>query len=257
MTSANEARDPLLAPESNPMFIASAKYVRYGHNISLSDARNKPTLDPVGTAELAIRQPGPARPRLYRELSARGNTGAVPYGAQEQRIPMDPIVTISEHADFLKRLGLSPPASLAGWVTPVGSATAEAAAPIVLRFAYRDVPFVVRIERDGKAAILQLSGKIGPLPFTAQAARRRRRALFTLAAAGSTSLNWRVSARQEIEVDGAITLARPLTPVAMVAGIVRLLLEGERYLDLLLEVLGEVLGEVRGEGDALTSPRAA
>ncbi len=120
---------------------------------------------------------------------------------------------------------------------------------MVLRFAYRDVPFVGRIERRGAAATLQLTGAIGPLPFSAQAARRRRRALVTLAAGSGGALAWRVSAQQEITVDGTIALAQPLTPTATVAGAVQLLVQADCCLKLLLDVLGDA--------DELNSPLAA
>src|SRR5437868_2289630 len=118
---------------------------------------------------------------------------------------MDPVVSISEHSEFLDRLGSSLPRF-------------EARQPVLLRFTYRDVPFVGRIERHGTAATLHLTGAVGPLPFTVQAARRRRRALLTLAAGSSSGLGWRVSPQQEITVAGSIELAHPLTPAATVSG---------------------------------------
>ncbi len=148
-------------------------------------------------------------------------------------------VAISEHAEFLDRLGSSLPIEFSQFGTAAESGIAEATPRIALRFTYCDVPFVGSIERHGTAATLRLTGGVGPLPFTAQAARRRQRALRTLAAAGRASLNWQVSARQEIIVDGTIELARPLTPTAMVAGAVQLLLQADAYLALLLDVLGD------------------
>jgi hypothetical protein len=157
---------------------------------------------------------------------------------------MDPIVSISEHTEFLDRLGSSLPSKF----DRIGTA-AKAAQPMVLRFTYRDIPFVCRIERQGAAAILHLTGEVGPLPFSAQAIRRRRRALITLAAGSGAAPTWRVSAQQEITVNGTITLAQPLTPAATVAGAVQLLLQGDRCLSLLLDVLGDA--------DEFNSPPAA
>jgi hypothetical protein len=157
---------------------------------------------------------------------------------------MDPIVSISEHTEFLDRLGSSLPDEL----DRIGRA-AKDARPVVLRFTYRDVPFVGRIERQGGAAILHLTGEIGPLPFSAQAARRRRRALITLAAGSGVALTWRVSVQQEIAVEGTIALAQPLTPARVVAGVIHLLLRGDRCLNLLLDALGDA--------ESLNSPRAA
>jgi hypothetical protein len=157
---------------------------------------------------------------------------------------MDPVVSISEHSEFLDRLG----SSLPGELDRFGRAHLKAAQPVLLRFTYRDVPFVGRIERHGTAATLHLTGAVGPLPFSVQAARRRRRALLTVAAS-SSGLAWRVSPQQEITVAGSIELAQPLTPAATVAGAVRLLVQADSCLSLLLDVLGDA--------DELNSPLAA
>jgi hypothetical protein len=45
--------------------------------------------------------------------------------------------------------------------------------------------------------------------------------------------------QQEITVDGTIALSEKPSPATMVAGAVQLLLQGERYLSLLLDVLGD------------------
>jgi len=162
---------------------------------------------------------------------------------------MHPVASIADHTDFLARLGPSLPTELGRFERTDDSGAVAASSSVALRFTYLDVPFSGRIERQGRETILHLTGEIGPLPFTAQAASRRGRALRTLAAAGRTMLDWRVSATQEISVAGAIPLAHPLTPLAMVAGAVQLLLRGEGYLSLLLDVLGEA--------DSLNSSQAA
>jgi hypothetical protein len=152
---------------------------------------------------------------------------------------MDPVVSISEHSEFLDRLGSSLPSVLDRLGQTAAYPSVKVPHPMCLRFAYRDVPFIGRVERQGETAILHLTGEIGPLPFSAQAALRRRRALITLAAGTSKTLAWRISARQEISVDGSIALAHPLTPAATVAGVVRLLIQAEPCLALLLDVLGD------------------
>ena len=149
---------------------------------------------------------------------------------------MDPVASFSEHSEFLDRLGSSLPRF-------------KARQPVLLRFTYRDVPFVGRIVRHGTSATLHLVGEVGPLPFSVQAARRRRRALLAVAAGSGSALNWRVSPHQEITVAGAIELSHPLTPAATVAGAVRLLLQADNCLSLILDVLGDA--------DELNSPLAA
>lgn len=162
---------------------------------------------------------------------------------------MDPVVSMSEHSEFLDRLGSSLPSALGRFGQGGRDHPARPAQPVLLRFAYRDVPFVGRIERHGAAATLHLTGNVGPLPFSVQAKRRRRRALITLMAGNGSPLIWRVSAQQEITVTGAIALAHPLTPAATVAGAIQLLLQADGCLSLLLDVLGDF--------DELNSPLAA
>lgn len=152
---------------------------------------------------------------------------------------MEAAASITEHAGFLQRLGSSLPASLERYAGEDTSGVGQTAQPIALRFTYRDVPFFASVERRDGMAALRLTGAIGPLPFSAQAARRRRRALTTLAATGRASLNWRVSMQQEITVEGTIALGGKLGLAAIVAGAVQLLLQGDRYLSLLLDILGD------------------
>ena len=154
---------------------------------------------------------------------------------------MDSVVAITHHVELINRLG--PPLSLEldrlALPKAMGMSTSTTNA-IKFRFTYRDVPFDGQAERRGSAAALRLTGDLGPLPFSAQGAVRRRRALRTLAAAShATGLDWALTATQKISVSGETELPRPLTPAAMVVGAIGLLLRGERYLTLLLDVLGD------------------
>jgi len=155
---------------------------------------------------------------------------------------MNPAVSITYHTDFLDRLGSSLPAGLSRFEKADDGSAVAASSSIVFRFNYLDVPFSGRLDRRGGETTLRLVGAVGPLPFTAQAARRRRRALKTLAAACRTTLDWQVSETQEISVGGVVALTQPVTPISIVAGAVQLLARGERYLSLLLDVLGEADG---------------
>jgi hypothetical protein len=152
---------------------------------------------------------------------------------------MDPVVSIIEHSEFLDRLGSSLLSVLHRFGQTAAYQSVKLPHPMCLRFTYRDVPFIGRVERQGEKAILHLTGEIGPLPFSVRAARRRRRALMTLAAGTSKTLAWRISARQEISVDGSIVLTHPLTPAATVAGVIQLLIQADPCLALLLDVLGD------------------
>lgn len=100
------------------------------------------------------------------------------------------------------------------------------------------MPFSCTADRDNGHAALALSGDFGSLPYTAEGAERRRSIQAVLTAARQRSgLSWDVTPQQQIEVKGGITLDLPLTPIALVAGAVTLLLRARPYLDLLLEAL--------------------
>lgn len=150
------------------------------------------------------------------------------------RRPMPAIVPITDPAELIARLGA---------VTPIALDRDAALAPaegVRFAFAWRDVPFSSTIEGRGEEAVLTVSGELGPMPFTIEAAHRRQRALRTLAAACRwTDLAWRLTPAHQIVVEGEARLAQPVSPAAMIAGAVGILARADRYLALLLDVLGD------------------
>jgi len=82
---------------------------------------------------------------------------------------MHPVVSITDHTDFLDRLGPSLPTELGRFERADDGSGVAASSSVVLHFTYLDVPFSGRIERQGSETILRLTGAIGPLPFTAGA----------------------------------------------------------------------------------------
>jgi hypothetical protein len=110
--------------------------------------------------------------------------------------------------------------------------------PLAFRFVFHEVPFSCRAERRGDRAALALTGDFGALPYTAENAERRRSVQEALTTArGNSGLDWDVTAQQQIEVRGDIDLGLPLTPVALVAGAVTLLMRAQPFLDRLLGAL--------------------
>jgi len=110
--------------------------------------------------------------------------------------------------------------------------------PLAFRFVFHEVPFSCRAERQGSRAVLALTGDFGALPYTAEDAPRRRSVQEALTAARSNSgLDWDVTPQQQIEVRGDVDLGLPLTPVALVAGAVTLLMRAQPFLDRLLGAL--------------------
>jgi hypothetical protein len=147
---------------------------------------------------------------------------------------------IAHHGALIDRLGAALPAELDRLALPQ-TLGKGAASELTFRFLYCDVSFLARVSRDGAHATLRLTGDLGPMPYTIQAAQRRRRALRTLAMANrDTGLDWSITEKHCITVTGEVELTkRPLTPATMVAGAIGLLLRGEGYLRLLTDVLGE------------------
>jgi hypothetical protein len=84
---------------------------------------------------------------------------------------MEPAISIIEHAEFLQRLGPPVPASLTRFD---GADTAGPAQSLVLRFTYRDVPFVARVERRDGVAMLCRPGAAELAGLDAAGDHRRR-----------------------------------------------------------------------------------
>jgi hypothetical protein len=114
----------------------------------------------------------------------------------------------------------------------------DGSTPLAFRFVFQEVPFSCTAERQGDRAMLALTGDFGALPYTAESADRRRSVQSALAEARRDSgLDWEVTPQQEIEVKGDIDLGLPLTPVALVAGAVTLLMRARPSLERLLGAL--------------------
>jgi hypothetical protein len=162
---------------------------------------------------------------------------------------MDQSLANSHTAALIGRLCAVVPPGLAPFVAP-DEAAIGSARQLAFGFSYRELPYTATIERQESASVLRIVGNFGPLPYSAEGARPRRRTLQAMAAAKSdTGLDWHLSPTQEIIVAGEVTLQNPLTPSAMIAGVVGLLLRADAYTGLLLEILGEARW--------LTSPQAA
>ena len=114
------------------------------------------------------------------------------------------------------------------------------ARPVAFRFAYRDVPFACTATRENGHPVLTLTGDFGALPYTASGPARRQAVQTVVAAAQRRSgLDWHVTPDQQIVMKGGISLAKPLTPVAVIAGAVTVLLRARPYLEVLLDALAD------------------
>jgi len=153
---------------------------------------------------------------------------------------MDPSHTHSHTAALIGMLSTIVPPGLVAFVAPPGAAASGTIRDVGFRFSYRDLPCTAIIALRDRDPVLRLAGDFGPLPYTVEGAPQRRRLLQALAAATSdTGLDWHLSPSQAIVFTGDIALPQALTPSAMVAGVVRLLLRADAHIGLMLEILGE------------------
>jgi hypothetical protein len=112
------------------------------------------------------------------------------------------------------------------------------ARPVAFRFTYREVPFACTATRESGHPVLTLTADLGALPYTAEGAERRQAVQTVVASAKQRSgLDWHVTPEQQIVMKGGISLALPLTPVAMIAGAVTVLLRARPFLEVLLDAL--------------------
>jgi hypothetical protein len=117
---------------------------------------------------------------------------------------------------------------------------AHPAAPVAFRFCLDEVPFRARAERREGGIAVTLEGELGIMPFTIESAARRRRLRRVVAAASRASgFGWTVDGRQRILITGEMALDQPLTPAAVLTGVVTLLLRLRPYLALAVAVAGE------------------
>lgn len=124
--------------------------------------------------------------------------------------------------------------------TIAGMPPARPSGVLAFRFCFDEVPFEARTERRDGRAVLSLRGDFGHLPFTIENARRRRRLRLALDAAERASgLRWEITGTQAIRASGEVDLCMPLTPTAVIAGAVTLLLRSRPYLELIAAVAGE------------------
>lgn len=135
---------------------------------------------------------------------------------------------------------LTPPFDIDGFGASFGLGPARPPGPLKFRFCFNEVPFTAEADRRQGRPVLSLTGDLGILPYSIEAASRRRRLRKVLAAARHASgLSWEVTAEHHIKVAGAIDLGLPLTPMAVIAGATTLLLRSRPYLELIVAVGGE------------------
>lgn len=109
--------------------------------------------------------------------------------------------------------------------------------PINFRFQWQGIPFAARVVMtDDGATRLRLVGDLGPIPYSAEDARRRDRLLSLIRwHAAARPCRFAVGQRQHLNLLGDADVATPLTGTAIIAAATQLLLQARSHLDLAAE----------------------
>lgn len=120
-------------------------------------------------------------------------------------------------------------------------------------FIIQSIPFAAHFEEEGQTAHIDLTGEIGPMPFTAESAAARANLQAILDAANAQlGRVFRVS-DGTIELVGRTSLEVPVTAVGLVSAIVGVLLPVKPYLDCINLILAPPCEE-RSRGESRLRP---
>ncbi|MBF0335619.1 MAG: hypothetical protein HQL40_18570 [Alphaproteobacteria bacterium] len=104
--------------------------------------------------------------------------------------------------------------------------------PVSFRFVYKDIPFAASYVDDGTQARFTMTGKVGPLPYSAENGMARAGVRAIIESANRVlGPVFRLSAEHRIELCCDVAIARPVTAVIMVEAIARFLVPAAPYLD--------------------------
>jgi hypothetical protein len=114
-----------------------------------------------------------------------------------------------------------------------GSEIAAAPAPreFSFRFTYRQIPVAARHLPGGEAGRLELSGDLGPFPYSAESSVARAELQIVLDAANGHLGRRFVVSRGRIQLVGAFPLPHPVTAVQLITGLAQFLTRVKPYLE--------------------------
>ncbi len=118
------------------------------------------------------------------------------------------------------------------------------------RFSYRQIPFAAHFRTRGGISAIEISGDIGPMPFSAESALARAELQAVLDAANAHLGEVFLLREGRIRIVGAVPVVPPITAVGLVTAITHFLLKRRPYLET-IEVF------LLPPGVALTSGEAA
>lgn len=121
------------------------------------------------------------------------------------------------------------------------------------RFSYRLLPFAAHFRTEGETSVIDITGDIGPMPFSAESTLARVE-LQTVLDAANAHLGevFRVHDGR-IHIVGTVRVAPPVTAVGLVAAITQFLLKRRPYLET-IEVFLLPPGEARMSGETALRP---
>ncbi len=155
--------------------------------------------------------------------------------ATEENIPAGPAADLVKFVDGRRpRIGVR---SLA--VDGQGRLARKAdSTRLEFTFEYRGFLFAVRTESNDHSARMRFHAHLGNLPYSAESLGKRADALAIAVAAGR-ALGGRVQTTREqwILLFEEMLFEEPLTPVVLMSGTARLLLEAQPFLKLLAQVV--------------------
>lgn len=125
------------------------------------------------------------------------------------------------------------------WFGPDGMpARRDLTTPVDFTFDICGIKLAARAGRQNGEAWLEVEGDLGPLPFSAQSRPARSAAIAVLIAAKLTDHRYfGVGPDQRIKLHGEVPLMPPLTPAAILAGVVQFVTAVRPFIELLSDAL--------------------
>ena len=105
-------------------------------------------------------------------------------------------------------------------------------------FSFMDVPFTATTRQIQSGPIIQISGEIAPLPYSAEGVVMRRSALAIIEASQDLAQSrLAISKDKTILCVGKAPFSMPATPVDLIAAVASVILEVKPFLQILAEIL--------------------
>lgn len=122
-----------------------------------------------------------------------------------------------------------------------------------VRFSYRKVPFSAHFHSDGDEGRIDVSGDVGPMPFSAESSLARSELQTVLDAANDHFGETFLIHEGRIRLVGTVPVPLPVGAVGLITALTLLLLKWRPYLET-IEVFLLPPGEVQASGETALRP---